>query len=108
MQSPTDTHRDGFPGTHSPVMFGFPPNITGELYRNNDWGSSQFLADANLDELVATGALGIIDGPNEAISNGASFTGAIGFNIDASRSSNVYSGNKLQPSALQTLCYIKF
>lgn len=83
------------------------PNITGELYRNNDWGSSQFIADANLDELVATGALGIIEGPNEAISNGASFTGAIGFSIDANQSNSLYSGSKLQNSALQCLMCIK-
>ena len=95
------------------VLFGLPdllcldPNITGELYRNNDWGSSQFIADANLDELVATGALGIIDGPNEAISNGASFTGAIGFSIDASQSNSLYAGSKLQNSALQCLMCIK-
>jgi hypothetical protein len=57
---------------------------------------------------VATGALGIIDGPNEAISNGASFTGAIGFSIDASNSSSIYSGSKLQISAIQVLACIKF
>ena len=70
--------------------------------------SSQFLDDTRFENYSVTGAFGLVQGTNYAVQNGVSYTGAIGFNIDASRSSDAYSGNKLQPAALQTLCCIKF
>ena len=90
------------------VCLDSSPNIEGELFRNNNYGSSQFLADATTDELQATGAFNIIVGSNETIPNGTSFSGAKGFSIDASKSSSVYSGSSIQVNALQCLMCIKF
>ena len=90
-------------------MFGRDPNIVGEIKRDIDrLPTGQFLADNNMDELIVSGAFSLTSGSSMSIVNSQAFTGPAGLNIDASRNSTIYSGDKMQVAALQCLVCIKF
>ena len=84
------------------------PNIVGEIKRDTEQlPVGQFLADNNMDELIVTGAFNLTSGSSVSIQNSQAFTGPSGLNIDASRNSTIYNGDKMQVASLQCLCCIK-
>ena len=89
-----------------PTVFGENPNITGHIKRQDDEGpTSQVLFDTN--KIDATGPFELIAGQNDGIANGTRWDTYIGFSFDASNSSSIYSGSKLQVNAVQVLACIK-
>ena len=66
--------------------------------------SSQFLDDTRLEYYSVSGALGLVEGTNYGVQNLSAYPGAIGFNIDASRSSGLYNATQtVQPNSLRSL-----
>lgn len=63
------------------------------------------LFDTN--KIDATGPFELIAGQNDGIANGTRWDTYIGFSFDASNSSSIYSGSKLQVNAVQVLACIK-
>ena len=81
------------------------PNITGEIKHNLEKNtSSQFLDDTNIENYSVTGAFGLVEGINYGVQNYSAYTGAVGFNISASRSSALYNATKtVQPNSIRYL-----
>ena len=85
------------------------PNIFGEIKRDTEkLPVGQFLADNNMNELIVTGAFSLSSGSSMSIQNSQAFTGPSGLNIDASRNSTIYNGDKMQVPSFQCLGCIKF
>ena len=78
-------------------MFGRDPNIVGEI--TGTWGG---YID---NDVEATGCLTVTRSSAVRIEGNQQGRHFIG--IDASKSSTIYSGSTVQPSAIQTLCCIK-
>lgn len=82
------------------------PNITGSAIRSGG-GSNQFMGDASRQNLTVNGAIELVYANQNNISNESAAECCCGFKIDASKSNGIYSGETLQPKALQTLMIIK-
>lgn len=82
-----------------PVMFGRDPNITGEATMENLYG----LVNASA---TLTGVFSLGRSTQNAPSGNTGST-AYALSFDASDDDVIYSGSKLQPSALQVLACIK-
>lgn len=88
-----------------PIMFGYPPNIVGSLVST---GGECLLAEANF-AIEQSGALycETYNGSKGAKGDTYDADGTYDIKFDASKSAAIYSGNSLQPSALQALVCIK-
>lgn len=70
--------------------------------------SSQFLDDTRIEYYSVTGAFGLVEGTNYGVQNFNGYTGAIGFNIDASRSSGLYNvAQTVQPNSIRVLIIVR-
>ena len=83
-------------------MFGLNPNMEGEAIIQNDIG--YFM---NTTDELASGVFRLGKRTTHKIS-GSTYDGSWGLGFSANNANAMYTGEKLQPMALQVLCCIKF
>lgn len=82
-------------------MFGVRPNISGGITTTNTWTQ---IVDSGAS---ASGCFQIHEIPNSLGAADSGEIGNFGFDIDASRQSSLYSGDSMQPKAIQCLPCIR-